>query len=153
MARAGRGEGVWEHLTGLIRDFSTASLLDLHPPHIFQIDGNLGAVEAVMQGLVQHWAGRVHLLRALPAAWPEGTLTGCKVPGGHRLNLSWRDGTLDKLDVIVGHDAEIRLAGLAGKLQPAAGMPESSVMDEQDGDLLLRGMPGSCLSLKAIGKE
>jgi alpha-L-fucosidase 2 len=65
-ARVGNGAEMWKHVNELIMDFATVSLLDLHPPGIFQIDGNLGGVEAVIQGLVQYWGGKVHLLRALP---------------------------------------------------------------------------------------
>jgi alpha-L-fucosidase 2 len=46
-ARIGQGDELWRHLYALLTDFATVSLLDLHPPRIFQIDGNLGAVEAV----------------------------------------------------------------------------------------------------------
>jgi alpha-L-fucosidase 2 len=35
MARLGRAEEAWHHLTALISDFATTSLLDLHPPRIF----------------------------------------------------------------------------------------------------------------------
>ena len=84
-ARIGQGEQLWNHLYCLLTDFATVSLLDLHPPRIFQIDGNLGAVEAVIQAFVQCWGGKVHLLRALPPAWPSGRSIN---KGGHTLSLS-----------------------------------------------------------------
>ena len=48
-ARLGRAEDAWQHLNHLITDFATDSLLDLHPPRIFQIDGNLGGAAAVIE--------------------------------------------------------------------------------------------------------
>ena len=87
-ARIGDADGLWEHMQALVKDFATASLLDLHPPYIFQIDGNLGAVAAVLDGLVQCWGGRLHLLRALPAAWGTGSVSGIRAPGGPGLYLA-----------------------------------------------------------------
>ena len=51
-ARLGRAEDAWQHLNHLITDFATDSLLDLHPPRIFQIDGNLGGAAAVIEMLL-----------------------------------------------------------------------------------------------------
>ena len=61
-ARLGNREGFYTQLTGLIRDFATESLLDIHPdpvkpgigPDIFQIDGNFGMVSAVMEALCSY---------------------------------------------------------------------------------------------------
>ncbi|MBM3497525.1 MAG: glycoside hydrolase family 95 protein, partial [Armatimonadetes bacterium] len=47
-ARAGRGDEALSHIEHLVTDFATDSLLDLHPPRIFQIDGNLGGMAAVI---------------------------------------------------------------------------------------------------------
>ena len=46
-ARLGEPEPAWEHLRHLVLDFATDSLLDLHPPRIFQIDGNFGGAAGV----------------------------------------------------------------------------------------------------------
>lgn len=108
-ARAGDAAGVLEHLTALIKDFATISLLDLHPPRIFQIDGNLGAVAAVLESLAQFWNGRLHLLRALPATWPDGCLKGLKVPGGHTLTLRWQNGQLASIDGTLGYSGLLDL--------------------------------------------
>ncbi len=163
-ARIGRAEEMWQHLYALLTDFATVSLLDLHPPRIFQIDGNLGAVEAVLQSLVQCWGGKVHLLRALPAAWPTGSLSGIRVPGGHTLALDWHEGRLTCLTIRLGFGGSLTLAGLAGQLMPNAvpaaddAAPETPVSAEPapvlvrtaDEDLVISGTAGQTVRLISV---
>lgn len=66
------------------------NLFSTHPP--FQIDGNLGFPAGVVEMLVQSHAGEVHLLPALPAAWPDGDVQGIAVRSGLVLDLAWSGG-------------------------------------------------------------
>lgn len=79
------------------------NLLDAHPP--FQIDGNFGATSGICEMLVQSHlkadddSTLLHVLPALPKAWPTGKVTGLKARGGATIDIAWRDGKLTELSV------------------------------------------------------
>ena len=114
-SRFGNAEGFYENFIALIRDFATITLLDLHPPRIFQIDGNLGAVMALIEAVVSFTDGKVHLLRSLPKQLNTGRLEGIKVPGGHVIDVAWADGRVTELKVTIGFGEAITVSNINGE--------------------------------------
>jgi len=99
-ARLGNGDLAWDNLEGLLRQSTAPNLFDLHPPGVFQIDGNLGATAGLLEFFVQSVGGAVHLLPALPAALPQGRVRGARAKGGFEVDLEWSQGRLARAQVL-----------------------------------------------------
>ena len=83
------------------------NMFDAHPP--FQIDGNFGGAAGMIEMLVQSGGGTIHLLPALPRAWPDGDVQGVLVRGGITLDLNWRGGKLQRAKLLSRADQTVTL--------------------------------------------
>lgn len=96
--RLGDGERAYKILQGLLGPARTyPNMFDAHPP--FQIDGNFGGAAAILDMMVQSWGGEIHLLAALPQAWPQGRLHGVRAHGGVEVDIDWQQGKLARLQL------------------------------------------------------
>jgi alpha-L-fucosidase 2 len=91
-----RAHRILKMLLGRYRTYP--NLFDAHPP--FQIDGNFGGAAGILEMIVQSWGGEIHLLPALPSAWPSGAARGICARGGIRVSLRWRAGKLSSLELL-----------------------------------------------------
>ena len=114
-ARFGDGNMVREHMSELVRSYTTDSLLDTHPyylknpPIAFQIDGNFGAVAAINETVAQFKNGKLYLLPALPDQWQNGSVKGYCTPGGNKVVFAWENGVVTEICVTIGFSESLTL--------------------------------------------
>ena len=83
------------------------NLFAVHPPSLFQIDGNLGFVAGVNELLLYEENGVVDLLPALPDSWNKGFVKNMVV-NGIKISFEWKNKKIVKVE----SDAEISVANI-----------------------------------------
>ena len=132
-ARLGDSKQSYFHFKELLVHSTYPNLSDAHPP--FQIDGNFGALAAVAHMFLQSSEDTVHLLKALPDEWPEGSIEGLRAKGGLVVDISWSSGQLTKvkLDALADYNGTVVYKNSKKVVQLRMG--ESIIISQKGGNL------------------
>ena len=144
LARLGDGQAAHD----LLSNYIAHSVLPngFNGVRLFQIDANFGVTAGIAEMLLQSRVlsdrtgevVEIHLLPALPEAWPAGRITGLRTRGGFEIDIKWSGGRLTGVSVrsSLGRPCTLRGAGKTLELKTELGKTY-----RLDADLRLRNTP------------
>jgi alpha-L-fucosidase 2 len=123
-ARLREPEPALANLRHYLHSYATDSLFAICQGAM-QVDGACGMTAAIAELLLQSQGSEIIPLPALPAAWPDGSVRGLRARGGFEVDLSWRAGRLERLELrsLRGAPCSLRLPDGVQHLAIPAGQP------------------------------
>ncbi|CAH8281463.1 alpha-L-fucosidase 2 [Mariniflexile fucanivorans] len=107
-ARVGDGDIAYTALNShVLHGFTTNMFSDRT---VFQIDANFGATAGIAEMLLQSHNNEIHVLPALPKAWPNGYVKGLRARGGFEVDIEWKDGKLVQATIHADNDGTFKIA-------------------------------------------
>ncbi|WP_211370405.1 glycosyl hydrolase family 95 catalytic domain-containing protein [Nonomuraea turkmeniaca] len=153
-ARMEEGGRAYALLRLLVRtDRLAPNMFDLHPP--FQIDGNFGATSGIAEMLLHSHNGELHVLPALPPAWPNGKVQGLRGRGGYTVDITWSSGGATEVLIRFDRDGTVKVRGrmFTGTFQVADAATGAAVsVTRPESDVIgLTGQAGRTYRVTASG--
>ena len=141
-ARLLDGDHSYKMLSEQLKTSTFTNLWDAHPP--FQIDGNFGATAGIAEMLLQSQNGELHLLPAIPHAWPTGTVDGLRARGGYIVDLTWQNMQLTKIVIYSTKSGAIQLRSdfFNSPFDLESGSEKTEVAAAKDGIYILKAKDG-----------
>ena len=75
----------------------------------FQLEAQLGFTAGIAEILLQSHLGEIHLLPALPKAWPTGKVTGLRARGNFIVDMEWKDGKVTNYRIASPEPREVKV--------------------------------------------
>jgi alpha-L-fucosidase 2 len=152
-ARLEDGESAYQNLVALLRLSTLSNLLDVcgeKPTSYYQIDGNFGGANGIMEMLLQSHSGVVRFLPALPAAWANGSFRGLRARGGLEVDLAWENGKPTQARLHASLDREEQLAAPSGTriVSIRAGLRKMNFVEKDDGIVSFQANRGQSYSVQ-----
>jgi alpha-L-fucosidase 2 len=147
------GHEAYDSLQVLFKQSTFPNLMDTHPPGVFQIDGNLGGANGMLEALVQsRWYAdhcEVDLMPALPDEWKQGYVLGLRVRGNQELSLRWNNGKLTEVTWVAHQDGKFEIALPTGiHLHPTNALARTDIIESAPGILSLVAHAGKSYDLR-----
>lgn len=125
-ARLGDAAAAYASLDTLFRVEGDRSLMmgtNIAPRNAYEMDYNTGSTAAIAEMLLQSHQGYLHLLPALPAAWPAGKVTGLCGRDGFVVAMTWQAGKVVRAEVTSRLGGPCRVRSGVAVVVEHAGVP------------------------------
>lgn len=97
-SRLHEGDQAIQTFNTMIRESGYENMCTNQSGH-FMVDAIMATPGVFADMIVQVEDNCINLLPALPVEWPEGSVKGLRLPGGYLIDMSWKNGTPQKVTV------------------------------------------------------